>query len=253
MERGGVSILATLRGRPLPSTLNSTRRAAKAGAEVHRTATRAQWPELKHALLWRLLGVDVVLGKRLGRPDLLGSTFQLQSSYNVLYAQDGGGDAQYRAFDDTWTWDEAAADRLASLTGASARATHHVTVGFERILGPSGMLAHLTYMAERLEHMCRLLKPNGSLHFHCDPTAAHYLKVLLDAVFGGDGFRNEIQWRRYGTHNVSRRSSRALCQCQSEFHLGSPPALGATGVPPRQRFAPWRSGHSRVVRVASYY
>ena len=63
------------------------------------------------------------------------------------------------------------------------------------------MLAYLTYMAERLEHMPRLLKPTGSLYLHCDPTASHYLKVLCDAVFGPDGFRSEITWQRTSSHN----------------------------------------------------
>ena len=122
--------------------------------------------------------------------------FNSKHNYNVLYAPDGGGGgAQMRAFEDTWAWDAAAGARLAMYEGATARPAHKVIVGLAGILGPSGMLAYLTYMAERLEHMHRLLKPTGSLYYHCDPTASHYLKLVLDAVFGSASFRNEIIWR----------------------------------------------------------
>ena len=104
------------------------------------------------------------------------------------------GDAQFRAFSDTWTWDESAADRFAAYEGATARPAHDAIVGLHRILGPSGMLAYLSYMAERLEQMQRLLKPTGSIYLHCDPTASHYLKMIMDCVFGARNFRNEIVW-----------------------------------------------------------
>ena len=120
--------------------------------------------------------------------------FNSKANYNVLYSSEGGNDAQYRAFTDTWTWDEAAADRFAAYEGAIGRLAHNAITGLHRILGPSGMLAYLTYMAERLEHMHRLLKPTGSIYLHCDPTASHYLKALLDAIFGHQNFRNEIIW-----------------------------------------------------------
>ena len=122
--------------------------------------------------------------------------FNSNATYNVLYARDSAGGAQTRAFEDTWSWDAAAGERLARYEGAAARPAHRAIVGLAGILGPSGMLAYLTYMAERLERMHCLLKPTGSLYLHCDPTASHYLKVLLDAIFGGDHFRNEIVWSR---------------------------------------------------------
>ena len=122
--------------------------------------------------------------------------FNSSATYNVLYAQDSAGGAQTRAFADTWTWDAAAGERLAMYEGATGRPAQGAIVGLASILGPSGMLAYLTYMGERLEHMHRLLKPTGSLYLHCDPTASHYLKVLLDSIFGPNNFRNEITWRR---------------------------------------------------------
>ena len=63
------------------------------------------------------------------------------------------------------------------------------------------MMAYLTMMAQRLAELHRVLKPTGSIYLHCDPTASHYLKLMMDAVFGHDRFTNEITWRRYGAHN----------------------------------------------------
>ncbi|MCY3966538.1 MAG: site-specific DNA-methyltransferase [Acidobacteria bacterium] len=133
--------------------------------------------------------------------------FNSKADYNILYSARGGADAQFRAFSDIWAWDEAAADRYAAYEGAPARLAHDAIVGLRRVIGPSGMLAYLTYMAERLEHMQRLLKPTGSIYLHCDPTASHYLKILLDGVFGLRAFKNELLW----TYNrFSRRSERAF-------------------------------------------
>ena len=107
----------------------------------------------------------------------------------------GGGEAQFRAFNDTWTWDEAAVDRYMMYENAVGRPAHNAIVGLHAILGNSGMLAYLTYMAERIEQMHRLLKDTGSIYLHCDPTASHYLKIILDAIFKPKHFRNEIIWR----------------------------------------------------------
>ena len=121
--------------------------------------------------------------------------FNSNADYNLLYSA-GGELAQFRAFSDTWVWDTASEDRLESFLDAVARPSHRVITGLHRILGESGMLAYLTYMAERLEHMHRLLKPTGSLYLHCDPMASHYLKLVLDGIFGPGNFRNEISWKR---------------------------------------------------------
>lgn len=129
--------------------------------------------------------------------------FNSDASYNVLYARDSAGGAQLRAFADTWSWDEAAGERLERFRGAVGRPAHKAIVGLHTMLGESGMLAYLTYMAERLEHMHRLLKATGSLYLHCDPTASHYLKALLDAIFGAAHFRNEITWRRSNPKSLS--------------------------------------------------
>ncbi len=122
--------------------------------------------------------------------------FNSNMDYNILFDKaDPGGQAQYRAFEDTWNWDAAAAERYARIEGGLARASRGAIAGLFAILGPSGMMAYLTYMAERLEQIGRLLTPAGSVYLHCDPTAGHYLKVLMDGIFGAQNFRNEIVWR----------------------------------------------------------
>ena len=131
--------------------------------------------------------------------------FNSNQDYNMLYSAKGGGDAQYRAFSDTWTWDEAAVDRLARYESSIGRRAHDCILGLQRILGPSGMLAYLTYMAERLEECWRLLKPRGSIYLHCDPTASHSLKLIMDRIFGPRNFRSEIIWRRTNAHNKITR------------------------------------------------
>ena len=123
--------------------------------------------------------------------------FNSNANYNVLFGAKGDGKAQYRAFNDTWHWDDAAAERYAKFENAPGRLAHDAIIGLRRILDTCGMLAYLTYMAERLEEMRRLLKPTASIYLHCDPYASHYLKLLLDAIFGKANFRNEIAWRKY--------------------------------------------------------
>lgn len=131
--------------------------------------------------------------------------FNSDATYNVLYSTEGAGTAQTRAFDDTWHWDEAAEDRLERYLNAAGRRAHSAIVGLNRILGKSGMLAYLTYMAERLEEMYRLLNPAGSIYLHCDPEASHYIKVVMDAIFDHSNFRNEIIWKRTSAHSGAQR------------------------------------------------
>ena len=134
--------------------------------------------------------------------------FNSNQNYNVLYRDRGAGKAQYRAFDDTWHWNDSAEARLAVYRGAHGRPAHRAVVGLYQVLGPCGMLSYLTYMAERLEQMKRILKPTGSIYLHCDPTASHYLRVIMDAVFGVTWFRNEIVW----SYGGSGRGAKAVAK-----------------------------------------
>lgn len=129
--------------------------------------------------------------------------FNSKAKYNMLYSNEPGS-AQYRAFDDTWAWDDAANTRYERISGAVGDELHQFATAMHKILGESGMLSYLLYMGERLIEMKRLLKDTGSIYLHCDPTASHYLKVLMDSVFGGSGFRNEIVWCYTGPGNIQR-------------------------------------------------
>lgn len=132
--------------------------------------------------------------------------FNSNANYNVLFAAKDGHQsaAQIQAFEDTWCWDEAAA-RVFTETVEQGGRVADVLLAFERFLGTNDMLAYLAMMAPRLVELRRVLKPTGSLYLHCDPTASHYLKLLLDSVFGPQNFRNEIIWKRTSAHSSAKR------------------------------------------------
>ena len=134
--------------------------------------------------------------------------FNSNANYNILYGRGNGAPAQLRAFTDTWRWDTAAGVRLTRMLNAVGNPAHKAVKGFWEQLGESGMSAYLTYMAERLVEMRRLLKPTGSIYLHCDPTASHYLKILLDSIFGAPQFRNEIAWCYSWPRNARRYYAR---------------------------------------------
>lgn len=123
--------------------------------------------------------------------------FNSKATYNVLYKEPGGGAsrAQVQAFEDTWHWGIDAASAFDEiLAGGSAAAG--IMNSLRSFLGENDMMAYLTMMTVRLVELHRVLKPHGSLYLHCDPTASHYLKIVLDAIFGPASFVNEISWRR---------------------------------------------------------
>ncbi len=126
--------------------------------------------------------------------------FNSQQNYNVLFKESSGTPeaAQIKAFEDTWTWDMAANEALTRIhqDPFTPSTLVDLTKTFMSFLKASPMMAYLVQMAIRLVHMHRILKSTGSLYLHCDPTASHYLKLILDAVFGPQNFRNEIIWQR---------------------------------------------------------
>ena len=129
--------------------------------------------------------------------------FNSKRNYNVIYKEQDASEsaAQRRAFDDSWEWNFAADATYRRLTGTGAEErgipARLVTLieALGRFLEKGDMLAYIVMMAERLAALRCVLKPTGSLYLHCDPTASHYLKLVLDAVFGEGGFRNEVIWR----------------------------------------------------------
>ncbi|MFZ8942767.1 MAG: DNA methyltransferase, partial [Gemmobacter sp.] len=142
--------------------------------------------------------------------------FNSNASYNQLFkAPDGRSSAaQVEAFEDTWHWGDAAS---AAYEEVRRHPTHsdaaQMIVALRSFLGENDMMAYLVMMAVRLIELHRVLKPTGSLYLHCDPTASHYLKILLDAVFGKAGYQNEVIWRRYkrpkGSQHTARRFGRS--------------------------------------------
>ena len=140
--------------------------------------------------------------------------FNSNRNYNAIYKDETGRPLpdQIEAFCDMWELDqerERAIRTMPVLMRESGidDATAELWRLWMRALRDTQprLLAYLSYMAERLLIMSRLLKPAGSLYFHCDPTVSHYVKPLLDAVFGHDNFRNEVIWRRISAHNSARR------------------------------------------------
>ena len=103
-------------------------------------------------------------------------------------------DPQIKAFDDVWLWDNTSAERVERVKNAVANPASKVIAGFEGFIPQSKMLSYTSYMAERLFMMHRILKDTGSIYLHCDPYASHYLKLIMDAIFGEKNFRNEIVW-----------------------------------------------------------
>jgi DNA modification methylase len=132
--------------------------------------------------------------------------FNSARNYNVLFAEQDGtrAAAQIRVFEDTWQWDEAAAAAYHEVVESGGKVSE-VLQAFRLFLGDSDMLAYLSMMAPRLVELHRVLKSTGSLYLHCDPTASHYLKLLLDAVFGPRNFRTEIVWKRSSAHSDAKQ------------------------------------------------
>ncbi len=139
--------------------------------------------------------------------------FNSNRDYNVIFKDESGrkSDAQLLAFEDTWHWGPSAEATYSYLTN-TARHEGNVPSTVSQIVAAlragiheNQMLAYLVEMAVRLVELHRVLKDTGSLYLHCDPTASHYLKLLLDAVFGPLNFRNEIIWKRTGAHNSAKR------------------------------------------------
>ncbi|HUT02745.1 MAG TPA: DNA methyltransferase [bacterium] len=120
--------------------------------------------------------------------------FKSNQDYNVLFAERNGARsrAQIKAFDDTWFWGEEAAESYQDIVEAGGKVSEAMQA-FRKLLGHNDMMAYLAIMAPRLVELNRVLKPTGSIYLHCDPTASHYLKLLMDAVFTRN-FRNEIVW-----------------------------------------------------------
>jgi len=136
--------------------------------------------------------------------------FNSQSTYNVLFRSTAGEQsrAQIEAFDDTWHWGDEAELAFDGVINSGSSDAAEMLRAMRGFLKETDMMAYLAMMAVRLVELHRVLKPTGSIYLHCDPTASHYLKILLDAVFGVENYRNEISWRRSSAHNDTKQGSK---------------------------------------------
>ncbi len=133
--------------------------------------------------------------------------FNSNATYNVLFKAPGGeqSQAQIEAFEDSWHWNASAEDAFDQVIKSGNTDAAEMLRAMRSFLKENDMMAYLAMMAVRLIELHRVLKPTGSLYLHCDPTASHYLKILLDAVFGPTHFLNEIVWKRTSAHSSAKR------------------------------------------------
>jgi DNA modification methylase len=132
--------------------------------------------------------------------------FNSKAQYNVLYETPDNAreTAQRTAFRDTWTWETEAQHCYDQCVQAGGRIAPLMRA-LKQALRTSDTMAYLAMMAARLILIHQVLKPTGSLYLHCDPVASHYLKIILDAIFGPTNYRTEISWRRTSSHNDAKQ------------------------------------------------
>ncbi len=136
--------------------------------------------------------------------------FNSNRNYNVLFKDEKGKEAQAQitAFEDTWHWNTSTEQTYQELITQSDERVSRVIEAMRQFIGTNQMMAYLVMMAARLVELHRILKPTGSLYLHCDPTASHYLKIVLDMIFSPQNFKNQITWKRANAHNDPKRFGR---------------------------------------------
>ena len=141
--------------------------------------------------------------------------FNSNANYNVLFKERSGEEspAQIKAFTDTWEWtqeSERTFEQEIVLNPETPPNVKDMITAFRQFIGSNAMMAYLVMMTPRLVELRRVLKPTGSIYLHCDPTASHYLKLAMDAVFGNENFRNEIIWKRTTAHSDVAQGARHM-------------------------------------------
>jgi site-specific DNA-methyltransferase (adenine-specific) len=133
--------------------------------------------------------------------------FNSNATYNVLFRAPSGeaSQAQIEAFEDTWHWNEAAERAFDDVMQSGNTQAAEMLRALRSFLRDNDMMAYIAHISVRMLELHRVLKPTGSIYLHCDPTASHYLKVMMDAVFSPRNFLNEVIWKRTGTHSSARR------------------------------------------------
>ena len=139
--------------------------------------------------------------------------FNSKADYNILFKEKSGEEsvAQIQAFSDFWHWDKSAERTYIEIQeDPSLRDMIQFLLAH---LGRNDMMAYLVMMTIRLRELHRVLKPTGSIFLHCDQTASHYLKIILDKIFGLRNFRNEIVWRRSFSHGDAKQGAKHFGRC----------------------------------------
>ena len=133
--------------------------------------------------------------------------FNSKRDYNLLFKSKEGGEshAQITAFEDSWHWGDQAEREFSEILHGGNTQMADLINAFRGFLGENDLMAYLVMMANRLLELHRVLKPTGSLYLHCDPTASHYLKLVLDGVFGPENYLNEVIWKRTSSHSSAKR------------------------------------------------
>jgi DNA modification methylase len=133
--------------------------------------------------------------------------FNSNATYNLLFKSPKGekSTAQIAAFKDSWRWGPQAELEFSTQLQDCKPEIAEVMQAMRKLLRESDMMAYLTMMSSRLVELHRVLKPTGSLYLHCDPTASHYLRVILDGIFGAENYRSELSWRRSSAHNDAKQ------------------------------------------------
>ena len=167
--------------------------------------------------------------------------FNSNATYNVLFreASGEGSAAQIHAFDDTWHWSIESEAAYREVVTEGPKRLADLLQAMRSFLGRNDMMAYLTMMAQRMVELHRVLKPTGSIYLHCDPTASHYLKLLMDAVFGAENFRNELIWKRTSAHSDVEQGARHMGRIHDtilRYSQGPTPRWNTVYVPYDQQY-----------------
>lgn len=161
-------------------------------------------PNWVNRTMWTGDNLDIMRGMNSESVDLIYLDPPFNSNQN--YAAPIGSEAAGAAFKDTWTLDDV--DLAWHGEIAEQHPALYAIIGAARESHGAGMQSYLIMMGVRILEMRRLLKPTGSIYLHCDPTASHYLKLLMDAVFGSGNFKTEVVWKRSSAHSDTKQGRR---------------------------------------------
>lgn len=158
--------------------------------------------------------------------------FNSKATYNILFSELSGeqSKAQIEAFDDTWHWTDEAEKTFQMIVDSAPAEVVDMILAFKKFIKKNDMLAYLTMMTIRLLELHRVLKPTGSIYLHCDPTASHYLKVVMDTIFGATNFINEVVWYKnsggIGRTSFNKRHDILLVYSKTENYFYDGKAVG---------------------------